>query len=76
MLWPKMVEDNKTDRKFDTHTQIYRIFQSQDGDNDDNFCRENQPCPHSLSNLGRLRHRGSLELSREMFSVSTTITRY
>ena len=23
MLWPQMVEDNKTDRKFDTHTRIY-----------------------------------------------------
>ena len=73
-----MVEDNKTDRKFDTHTQIYRTFQSQDGDNDDNFCRENQPCPHSLSHLGRLRHREmySVFISREMFSVSTTMTRY
>ena len=76
MLRPQMVKDNKTDRKFDTHKQIYRTFQSQDGDDDDNFCRDKQPCPHSLSHLGRLRHRGSLELSREMFSVSTTMTRY
>ena len=58
-----MVEDNKTDRKFDTHMQIYRTFQSQDGHNDDNLCRENQPCSHSLSNIGRLRQRGSLKLS-------------
>ena len=76
MLRPQMVEDNKIDWKFDTHAQIYRTFQSQDGDNHDNFCREKQPCPHSLSHLGRLRHRGSLKLSREIFSINTTMTRY